>query len=148
MGRALIAVAAALTLCIGGLALAVYFTRTEDRIAVDNLLAEELTKAIATAEDERGGRVDLTRVARFDWEEVVLVARDTPDEAISAELGYEWKGDVNFGFSELLIFLVNGQVVRFADYRGEGAFEGFDEPFDRIPRQRPILRVRNLTITP
>ena len=148
MGRALTAVGVALTLCIGGLGLAVYLTRTEDRIAVDNLLAEDISRAIATAEEERNGRVDLTQVARFDWEEVVIVAADTPDGAISAELGYEWKGDVNFGFSELFIFLVNGQVVRFADYRGEGVFEGFDEPFDRIPRQRPVLRVRNLTITP
>ncbi|HEX8104799.1 MAG TPA: hypothetical protein VF533_19425 [Solirubrobacteraceae bacterium] len=148
MGRALTAVGIALTLCIGGLGLVVYLTRVEDRIAVDSLLAEDLTRAIATAEQNTGGRVNLTKVARFDWEEVLLVAPRTTRAAISAELGYEWKGDLNFGFSDILIFLQNGQVVRFADYRGEGVFDGFDRPFDRIPRQRPVLHVRNLTITP
>ncbi len=148
MGRALTAVGVLLTLCIGGLGLAVYLTRTEDRIAVDNLLAENLSKAIATAEDEQGGRVDLKRVADFEWEEVVIVAPETPRDVISEELGYEWKGDVNFGFAEVLIFLLNGKVARFADYRGEGDFEGFDEPIDRLPRQRSVFRVRNLTVTP
>ena len=147
MGRALTAVGVALTLCLGGLALVVYLTRSEDRIAVDNLLAERFTKAVATAEQETGGRVDLTEVAPFEWEEIVLVAPGTDRDAISGELGYEWKGDLNFGFSDILIFLVDGQVVRFADYRGEGVFDGFDRPFDRIARQRPVLRVRNLTIT-
>jgi hypothetical protein len=148
MGRALIVVALALVLCFTGLGLVVYLTRTEDRIAVDNLLAENVTRAIATAEDQRDGRVDLAEVARFEWEEVLVVAAGTPREEISAELGFEWKGDVNFGEEELFIFLGDGRVRRFADYRGEGVFEGFDEPFDRFPRDAARLRVRNLTITP
>lgn len=148
MGRALTAVALALVLCFAGLGLLVYFTRTEDRIAIDNLLAEDLSRAIGTAEDQRSGRVALAEVARFKWDELLLVAPDTPREAISRELGFEWKGDVNFGSSELFIFLRGGQIARFADYRGEGVFEGFQLPFDRLRRGAASLRVRNLRITP
>lgn len=148
MGRALLAVALALAVCFAGLGLVVYLTRTEDRIAVDNLLAEDISRAIGTAEDQSGGRVDLGEVARFKWDEMLLVAPDTPRDAISRELGFEWKGDVNFGRSELFIFLRSGQVARFADYRGEGLFEGFKEPFERRGRDAWTLRVRNLTITP
>jgi hypothetical protein len=148
MARALVAVGLALVLCFAAFGLVVYLTRVEDRIAVDNLLAEDLSRAIATAESERGGRVDLREVASFPWDAVLLVAPGTSREAISRELGYEWKGDVNFGVSETLIFLRGGRVERFADYRGSGVFRGFDAPFDRIPRTRGVLRVRNLTISP
>jgi hypothetical protein len=148
MTRALAAVGAALALCFAILGVAVYLTRTEDRIAVDNLLAEDISKAIGTAEADSDGRVDLRQVARFGWDEILLVAPGTPRAAISRELGYEWKGDVNFGVSDTLIFLDRGRVERFADYRGEGVFEGFDRPFDRIPRSRAVVRVRNLTISP
>lgn len=148
MGRALVAVGLALTLCIGGLALAVYLTRDEDGIAVDNLLAEDISRAIGTAEQERNGRVDLGEVADFVWDEVLIVARGTPREAVSLELGYEWKGEVAFGVSETFIFLDAGRVERFADYRGEGTFEGFDQPLERRDRGRAVLRVRNLVITP
>ncbi|MBA2515102.1 MAG: hypothetical protein H0V26_12390 [Solirubrobacterales bacterium] len=148
MGRALTAVALALVFCFAGLGLLVYLTRSEDRIAVDNLLAENLSRAIGTAEDQGGGRVDLASVARFKWDELVLVAPDTPRGSISRELGFEWKGDVNFGSSALFIFLEGGQVARFADYRGEGVFEGFERPFDRLERDAAGVRVRNLTISP
>lgn len=148
MGRALVAVAVALGLCFVGLGLTVYLTRTEDRIAVDNLLAEDLSRAIGTAEDQLDGELDLRDTARFEWDELLLVAPGIPREAISAELGYEWKGDVNFGDPHLFIFLRAGQVARFADYRGEGVFEGFEEPFDRFARDAATLKVRNLTITP
>lgn len=148
MGRALVAVGLALVLCFAAFGLVVYLTRVEDRIAVDNLLAEDLSRAIATAENENRGRVDLRVVADFDWDEVLLVAPRTTRDAISDQLGYEWKGDVNFGVSETLIFLRGGQVERFADYRGSGVFEGFDRPFDRIPRAQAVLRVRTLTISP
>jgi len=147
MTRALIGVGGLLVLCFGVLGLVIYVTRTEDRIAVDNLLAENLSRAIGTAREE-DGTVELTRVARFPWSEVLLVEAGTPREAISEELGYEWKGDLNFGVVPLLIFLgADGQVERFADYRGEGVFEGFTTPFDRIPRDASTLRVENLVIT-
>ena len=148
MARALVAVGLALVLCFGAFGLVVYLTRDEDRIAVDNLLAEDLSRAIATAESERGGRVDLRAVADFAWDEVLIVAPGTSRDAISGELGREWKGDVNFGVSETLIFLRARQVERFADYRGNGVFEGFDRPLDRLPRSRGVLRVRDLTISP
>ena len=148
MGRALIAVGLALVLCFTALGLVIYLTREEDRIAVDNLLAEDISRAIGTAEAERGGRVDMRQVARFDWDAILLVAPRTPREAISQQLGYEWKGDVNFGVSDTLIFLNAGSVERFADYRGEGVFEGFRRPFDVIPRERATFDVRNLVISP
>jgi len=148
MGRALIAVGSALVLCCVSLGLVVYLTREDERIAVDNLLAEDLSRAIGTAESERGGQVELPSVARFGWDEVLLVARGTPREAISEELGFEWKGDTAFQDTELLIFLEDGQVERFADYRGEGVFEGFEEPFDTLPRSQATLEVRNLVISP
>lgn len=118
MGRALVAVGLALVLCFGIAGAIVYVTREEDRIAVDNLLAENLSKAIGNAETENRGRVEVADVARFGWDELLLVAPDTSRDAISEELGYEWKGDVNFGYPAILIFLRGGQVERFADYRG------------------------------
>lgn len=148
MARALIAVGVALVLCIGTLVLVVFLGRSEEKLAVDNLLAENLSKAIGTAEQDRDGRVDLTEVARFTWDEVLLVARGAPREATSEALGFDWKDDAAFGGSETFIFLSGGKVVRFADYRGEGRFEGFEEPVDRLPRDRSMLRVRSLVVTP
>src|SRR3954466_11487123 len=104
MARALTAVGALLTLAILGLALAVYLTRDEDRIAVDNLLAEDITRAIGTAED-RGRDVDQGPIAKFDWDEVLLVQRDATRAQISKALGSGWKGDLEFGTLHLLIFL-------------------------------------------
>ena len=58
MARALIAVGAALVLALLVLGTVIYVNRDEDGIAVDNLLAEDITRAIGTAED-RGADVDL-----------------------------------------------------------------------------------------
>jgi hypothetical protein len=148
VGKALVAVGTLLVLMIGGLTLAVFVTRDEDNVAVDNLLSENVTRAIALAERDSGGRVDLARLARFRWDEVLVVARDTPDSAISERLGYEWTGLREFGTGELLIFLDGGDVARFADYRGEGRFEGFETPIATIPRADAVLRVRDLVVTP
>jgi hypothetical protein len=145
--RALIAVGVALVLCIGGLGAAVYFTRDEDYIAVDNLLAEKITKAIGTAQ-ARGADVDLGREAPFAWDHVLIVARGIEPAQISRRLGYRWKGRIGFLNGELLIFLKAGQVVRFADYRGEGRFAGFPYPFAELPRASAVLRVHDLVITP
>ena len=76
MSRALAAIGALLTLAFIVLGAAVYLTRSEDRVAVDNLLAEDISRAFGTAE-ERGADVDLGRVADFDWDELLLVARGT-----------------------------------------------------------------------
>jgi len=147
MARALTAVGALLVVLILGLGLLIYVNRDEDRIAVDNLLAEDITRAIGTAED-RGEDVDLGRLAKFEWDEVLLAERDTPRADISRELGYEWKGDLEFRTGDLLIFLDRGRVARFADYRGEGRFEGVRRPLDRIERDAAVFRVRDLVIRP
>ena len=144
MGRALTAVGAALVLLIGGLGLAVYVTRDEDNIQADNLLSERFTREVATTDT-----VDLSAVAPFPWASVLLVERGTPREAISERLGYEWTGTLGFEVGELLILLDGrGQVVRFLDYRGEGRFAGIDTPFEELPRDRAVFRVRDLVITP
>lgn len=148
MVRALVAVGALLVLLIAGLAVGVVVTRDEDRLAVDNVLAEDFTRAVALAEDETGGRVDLRRLARFSWDEVLLVARGTPRAEISQRLGYEWKGDLDLHTGELLIFLQGGRAVRYADYRGSARFEGFETPFALLPRERAVLRVRDLVVSP
>ena len=147
MTRALIAVGIALSLLIGGLGLAVYLTRDEDYIAVDNLLAESLTRAIGTAQD-RGVDVDLAREAPFTWDRVLIARRGLERAEISRRLGYPWKGRIGFQTGELLIFLRAGQVVRFADYRGEGRFEGFPRPFAELSHAHAVLRVRDLVIRP
>jgi hypothetical protein len=147
MGRALIAVGAALVLAIGGLGLAVYLTRDEDNLHVDLLLSEDLTRAVATAH-ERDGRVVVPRYAGFAWDTVLIVARETPAAAISRRLGREWTGVSGFTGGELLIFLDGGEPVRFADYRGEARFDGFERPIHELPRDRAVLRVRDLVVRP
>jgi hypothetical protein len=147
MTRALIAVALLLVALIGGLALAVYLTRDEKTIAVDNMLAERLTKAIALSQSQ-GEDVRLARQAPFRWDHVLLVARGVRRVQVSRRLGYPWTGEVGFRAQELFIFLRAGRVARFADYRGEGTFAGFSRPFDLLPRARAVLRVRDLVIRP
>jgi hypothetical protein len=147
MARALTAVGALLALCLLILGLAVYLGRDEDKVAVDNLLAEDITRAIGTAE-ERGADVDLGRLADFDWDEVVLAERDATRAQVTRELGRPWKGDLHFGTGDLLIFLRGGEVARFADYRGEGRFEGVKRPFARFTRDEAVFRVRGLVIRP
>ena len=71
MARALTAVGVALALLIAGLGLAVFLSRDEDNIQVDNLLAERFTRDVALS---RGRPVDLARVAPFEWSRVLIVA--------------------------------------------------------------------------
>jgi hypothetical protein len=146
--KALIAVGVALALLVGGLALAVYLTRDEDNLQVDNMLAENLTKAIALAQSDTGGRVVLPRLTGFAWDRVLLVQQDTPTSAISRRLGYRWTGVIGFRTGDLFLFMRGKRVVRFADYRGEGRFAGFARPFAVIPRARAVLRVHDLVVTP
>ncbi len=147
MGRALSAVGLALVLLIGGLGLAVYLTRDEDNLQVDNMLSENLTKAIALSEGQ-GEDVDLTTQARFGWDHVLLVAPTATAGQISRRLGYPWTGVVGFRTGELFLFMRGTQVVRFADYRGAGRFAGFPLPFADLPRERAVLRVRGLVVRP
>jgi hypothetical protein len=147
MTRALIAVGAALALLIAGLSLVVVLGRDEGHIAVDNPLSERLTRAIALAEPEGDGRVDLGEVAPFAWDEVLVVAPGTSPAAISARIGSTWEAD-DFPTGPLLLFLADGRVVRFADYRGLGRLEGFRTPIEALPRPRAVLRVRDLVVSP
>jgi hypothetical protein len=148
MTRALIAVGTALALLVGGLALAVFLTRDEDNIQVDNLLSERFTREVATASANRTD-LDLREIAPFAWARVLIVARGTPDAEITRRLGYEWTGTLGFETGEKLILLdADGQVARFFDYRGEGAFAGVETPIAELARDRAVFRVRGLEITP
>jgi hypothetical protein len=151
MGRVLGLVAAALVLMIGGLALAVYLTRDENNIEVDNILSENFSKAVALAEDPENGTrgiVDLRAVAPFAWDRVLLVAPGTPRAVVSRRLGRPWTGLVGIDAGELLIFLHGDGVGRFANYRGRGRFAGFPTPIADVPRARAVFRVRALVVTP
>jgi hypothetical protein len=150
MGCVLGLVGAALALLIGGLVVAVYVTRDEDNIQVDNVLSENISKAIAQSEDPdvgTGGRVDLRRVADFDWDRVLVVAPGVSRARISKELGREWTGVAGVDYGELLIFRRGNEIARFANYRGTGRFEGF-EPLQEIARDDAVLRVRELVVRP
>jgi hypothetical protein len=147
MARALTAVGAALVLLMGGLGLAVYLTRDEDNIQVSNVLSEDFTRAVALSEAS-GAPVDLRALTPDDWDTVLIVAPRTPRGALSERLGDEWTGNVGIETGELLILLRGGEVVRFLDYRGEGRFAGIDTPFQELPREQAVFRVRDLVITP
>ena len=146
MGRVLTVVGAALVLLLAGLALAVYLSRDEDNLAIDNLLAERFSRAVAVAPE--GGRVDLGAVAAFPWDHVLIVARGTPPDAISRQIGQKWTGIVGLQTGDLMLFERGGKVVRFADYRGEGRFAGIPRPFAELPRRRALFVVRDLVMRP
>jgi hypothetical protein len=146
MARALIAVGALLAVAFGALALAVLLTRDEDRVAVDDVLSLELTRAIG--EIERGD-VDLRRLARFRWDRVLVVAPGTARERVSRALGGEFDGDLPFGSTgQVLVFADGDALARFADYRGRATFTGFERPLDVLPRERAVLRVRDGVVSP
>jgi len=145
MGWVLALVSAGLVFFMVALLAAVYFTRDEDNFQADNLLAEEFTKEVARVSQEGGGELNLRDVASFPWDRALLVAPGTPREAISRRLGREWTGIDTVDGGDLLIFLRGDEVVRFADYRGNGRFEGFSRPFAELP---PVLNVDALVIRP
>lgn len=145
MGRVLALVAGALVFFIVALGAAVYFTRDEDNLQADNLLAESFTRAVTLA-PENENRVDLGGLARFEWDRVLLVQPGTPRETISRRLGHEWTGIDTVDGGELLVFLRGGDVVRFADYRGSNTFAGFEQPIAEIPRERAVFEVRDRVI--
>ena len=149
MGRALLAVGALLALCFGILGVAVYVTRDEDRVAVDQILAEDVSRQFALA-DGRPDPVELDVVTDFAWDELVIVAEDTPREEIDAELGFEFKGDLAYDAEsqEILVFVRDGRLARFADYRGRLRFDGIDRPFARFTPDDAVFRVRGGTIRP
>ena len=147
MARALTAVGAALALALLVLGLAIYLSRDEDAIAVDNLLAEDVTREIASAE-QRGEDVDLADVTDFEWDRVVIAARAANRDEISRALGAPWTGDVAFGTGDLLIFARGKHVARYADYRGEGRFDDLTRPVASFDRDDAVFSVRSLVIRP
>ena len=149
MGRALLAVGGLLVLCFAVLGVAVFVTREEDRVAVDQILAEELSRQIALA-DGTPDPVEFDVVTDFRWDELVVVAPDTRREDIDAELGFEFKGDLAYDAEsqELFVFVRDGELARFADYRGRLRFGGLDRPFARFTPETAVFRVRGGTIRP
>ena len=148
MTRALIAVGALLALAFAGLGLVVYLNREEDRVAVDNVLALELTRSIGTA-DQDGDDVELARIAPGDWDRVIVAVPGVPRETVSDALGSPYNGDLPFGRTgQLFVFARGSALVRFADYRGRATFNGFDRPLDGLARADAVLVVRGGIVMP
>jgi hypothetical protein len=149
MGRALLAVGGLLLLCFAILGVAVFVTREEDRVAVDQVLAEDISRELTLANNAQDP-VELDVVTKFEWDELVIAAEDTPREDIDAELGFEFKGDLPYDVEsqELLIFLRDGRLAKFADYRGRLTFAGIDRPFARFTPADAIFRVSRGEIRP
>lgn len=149
MGRALGAIGGLLVLCLAILGIVVFASRDEDRVAVDSVLAEALTRAIAEAE-QLGERVEVDRYADFPWDELLLVAKGTPRSLISRELGFEFRGDLPYDAEsgELFVFLDDGGLRRFADYRGRGTFVDVDRPIAHFTPDTAVFEVRDLVVRP
>jgi hypothetical protein len=149
MTRALVAVGGLLAVAFLIFGVVVYATRDEDRITADNLLSESLTRAIGVSERESGGEVDLRQVADFRWDRVLVLAPGAPRDAVSQALGSEYNGTLPFGsLGQVFVFARGSEVARIADYRGRGTFTGFERPLDELPRDRAVLQVRNLVVSP
>lgn len=150
MGRALLAVGTFLVLLIAALIVSVVVTRGEETYAVDNLLAESISREVATAEQESSGRVDLAAVTDFEWDTVLVVAEDTPRERLEEALGTEFRGELNYDVesSELFVFMRDGELVRFADYRGRGRFAGVERPIARLTPEEAVFEVSDLVARP
>jgi hypothetical protein len=149
MTRALVAVGGLLAVAFLILGVVVFTTRDEERITADNQLAESLTRAIGVSEQESDGEVDLRQVAEFPWDRVLVLAPGAPRDAVSEALGSEYKGTLPFGsLGQVFVFARGSEVARIADYRGRGTFTGFERPLDELPRERAVLQVRNLVVSP
>ena len=149
MGRALLAVGTFLVLCIVALIVSVVLTRGEETYAVDNLLAEELSREVATAEENKR-RVDVGAVTDFEWDTLLLVEEDTPRAQLEQALGSDFRGHLNYDIEsrELFVFLRDGELVRYADYRGRGRFAGVEKPIARLTREQAVFEVSDLVARP
>ncbi len=147
MTRALTAVGVALALAIVALGVVIYLNHEPDAIQVDSILAESLTREIGTAE-QRGADVNLADLTDFDWDHVLIADRKASQAQIEQALGGPWKGKLAFGTGDLLIFVHDGHVARYADYRGEGRFAGVRRPVARLARDDAVFSVRALVIRP
>lgn len=149
MTRALVAVGALLAVAFAVLGGVVFLAREDERVAADNLLSENLTRAVALAEQDTGGEVDLRRLADFPWDRVLVAAPGARAEEVSAALGRPYDGLLPFGSrGPVFVFARGSRLARIADYRGIGTFSGFERPLDVLPRDRAVLRVRDLVVSP
>ena len=149
MERALLAVGTLLVLLIGVMAFSVYATREEEQLAVDNLLAESIGREVATSE-ANDRLVDMRQLTDFSWDRMLLVADDATREDINRTLGSEFTGQLNYDIEsrELFLFMRDGELVRFADYRGRGSFEGVPEPVAALTPDEAVFEVRDLVARP
>jgi hypothetical protein len=149
MGKALIAVGSLLLVFFAVFGGVVYLNRDEDTYAVDAALSERFSRAIAEAE-ERDELVDLRTLTNFDFDEVLIFDPSQPRDAISDELGFEFRGELRYTAesSKILVFTNNGHFVRFADYRGRGRLEGLEQPFARLTANDAVFRVQDGVATP
>jgi len=149
MGKALLAVGGFLAACFIVFGGAVFLTRDEDTIAVDSTLAEEISKAIATA-SQRGGEVDLRALTPFDWDRMYVFPIGTPRRTISEAVGFPFKGDLPYTAesSEVMVFTNLGRFVRFADYRGRLRWEGFRRPAQEVDANDATLHVEDGIVRP
>lgn len=149
MGKALWAVISLLVVCILALGVSVYLTRGEKTYAVDNLLAEEITRRFSTAE-EGDGRVVLAEVTDFEWDRVLVVAKGTPRPRIDAVLGADFNGYLNYDVesAELFLFERDGELARYADFRGRGSFAGLRRPIATLTPETAVFEVRDRVARP
>lgn len=144
MGRALIAVGSFLALCFVVFGGVVYFTRDENTIAVDSLLSERISREVLVA-DQQDQPLDLRQVVEFDFDQVLIFQPGEPVDAISAELGFDFLGELEYTAesSEMFVFTNRGAFVRFADYRGRGRFEGLERPFASLTANEAVFEVED-----
>jgi hypothetical protein len=147
MAKALFAVGGLLALLMAGLVAVAWIGNADESMAVDDILSESVTRAVATANRE-GSNLVLADVTDFPWDRVVLVAPGTPREAISRRLGTEFDGLLGYDAGDLLVFLRGGEVDRFAHYRGRARFEGLSRPFAEFTPQTAIFVVEDQVLRP
>jgi hypothetical protein len=127
----------------------VYFTRSEDAIAVDSGLSEAIGKAVTEA-PERGEDVDLAAITSFPWDEVYIFPPRTPRKRVSSVVGFEFKGDLPYDAesTEVFVFTDNGTFARFADYRGRAVWTGLRRPIAVLSARQAVFRVRDGVVRP
>jgi hypothetical protein len=149
MGKALLAVGAFLSVCFLIFGGAVFLSRDEDHFAVDNLLAEKISREVLVAGQENEP-LDFRLLTPFDWDRVLITDIGTPRGEISRALGFPFKGELQYTAesSKLFIFTNRGQFVRFADYRGRRPFAGLERPMQWFTANDAIFRVRDGIVRP
>jgi len=145
MARALTAVGVLLALLLGGALLLI--GTSGDRQAIDPLLSERISLAAARA-DRLGRPLDFAAVAPFDWDRLLIIDPAAGPKTISDALGFSWPGEVAFQTGDLLVFAQGSGVARYADYRGEGGFDGVRRPVAVFDRAQARFRADGLILRP